>query len=337
MTLPMDQTSDPGFSRLSLLLSRYPKLASFTKSANIDGSEYKGLPDASFAWPGTRRFPIHTREHAAISYGYSKLAESLPSDVQETLEKVAEAWDIEVDDMFSQGLHKVASEDSADYLLPDIKRFRVKTAEDIPVMERAFVEKYAQLSVDERAEAGYNLIKLSEQHDVKLHPQTNKLAGFTITSTAVLRDWVGARRVAAEKVGSAIAPVYTQLSESLGKMPAHIHDRQEQTKLATLISDLDNKAGITPFYGNHLPDPLRTVFNTDQVVEDYVKIGSALQNKALMASLPLSFWEDALGADVTKDIAPGGQLDTELLEQVLPTLPDDMKATLERQLAAYNK
>jgi hypothetical protein len=107
--------------------------------------------------------------------------------------------------------------------------------------------------------------------------------------------------------------------------------------LAQLISDLDQRAGLTPYYGKKLPDPIQTVFNTDKLPRNFVKVGSALQNTALLQSLPLSFWEDTLGPDIAKEIAPTGTVDMTMLAQILPTLPADLKAALETQLAAYSK
>ena len=73
------------------------------------------------------------------------------------------------------------------------------------------------------------------------------------------------------------------------------------------------------------------------VAEAEFAVRMPMQNKTLLASLPLSFWQDALGDDVAQEIAPDGQLDPMALDQILPTLPQDMKNTLETQLAAYNR
>ena len=306
------------------------------KTASLDSDEFSELPDSAFAWPGQRCFPIHNREHVAISYGYSKLASHVPSDVQETLDKAAELYGIDTETVYST-TEKVAAEDKSYYLLPEIKRLKIASLDDIPVMERVYHEKYPTLSVEDRAEAGMRLVKIAKENGVPLTPSTHKLAGFTITDTAKLRDWVGARKMAAHNMGSMVSEAYQTLENGLAQAPAHIADRDAQVKVASLLHDLDKDAGLTQFYGKKLPDPLRTVFNTDKLAEDHVKIGSALQNKQLIASLPLEFWVDALGEDVAKEIAPNGTVDTAALEAILPTLPDDMKATLETQLAAYNK
>ena len=330
----IDQTSDSGFATLRVVVNRYPEVAGMSKIANLDSSEFDSLPSQAFAWPGIRRFPIHNAQQTALSYGYSKLASALPSDVQEALEKAAQLYGIDVG-IFTRpvAMQKVAEE--GHYLLPEKQRFLVKTAADIPAVEKVYHEKYASMTLTERTEAGYRLTKIAAEYNVKLRPETQKIAGFTMTSTRVLRDWLGARQIAATKLGSDLAGIYDEIDASFKNSDAVIYDRQYQVKLAQLISDLDKKAGLTKFYGKSLPDPLRTVFNTDKLASDYMKVGSALQNKQLLASLPLSFWQDALGEDVAAEIAPNGQVDLAALEQILPTLPADMKKTLETQLAAY--
>jgi len=317
-------------------VERFPELKTMAKTANLDDSEFSELPDESFAWPGIRRFPIHNAQHAALSYGYSKLAAMLPSDVQQMLEKAADLYQIDRT-VFEQSMEITKTASDGQYLLPEKKRFRVDSPSAVADVERVYHEKYAELTVADRAEAGYRLVKIAEQHSVPLKPETKKLAGFTITSTRILRDWIGARHAAATKLGSSLANVFDKIDNEFKSSDAYIADRAYQIKLAQAISDLDKKAGLTQFYGKQLPDPIQTVFNTTEDPQDYIKFGSALQNKALLAQLPLSFWEDTLGPDIAKEVAPEGQVDITALEQVLATLPADLKSALETQLAAYSQ
>ena len=101
--------------------------------------------------------------------------------------------------------------------------------------------------------------------------------------------------------------------------------------------NLDKEAGITGYYGKKLNTPIEAVFNTDLQRKDFIKVSSALANKELLAQLPLSFWQDTLGPDIAQEIAPDGVVNMTTLEQILPTLPADLKSALEVQLAAYNK
>lgn len=331
-----DQTNDPGFATLRVVVDRFPQLREMSKTANLDPSEFNNLPDSAFAWPGRRQFPVHNEAHAALSVGYSKLAAVVPSDVQAFLEKAAALYDIDLGD-FETPTVKIAEDPSEEFLLREKKRFRVKSAADVQVAERVYLEKYATLTIEDRAEAGFNLVKMAEHFQYQLHPSTHKLAGFTITSTRVLKDWVEARKEASTKLGSSLVNAFEALAKQFQNVEPYITNRGDQVKLAQLISDLDQRAGLTPYYGKKLPDPIQTVFNTDKLPRNFMKVGSALQNTALLQSLPLSFWEDTLGPDIAKEIAPTGTVDMTMLAQILPTLPADLKAALETQLAAYSK
>lgn len=330
----IDQSNDAGFAVLRTIVERFPGLKEFSKSANLDPSEFEKLSSDSFAWPGERRFPIHTPQHTAISIGYSKVARQLPKDVHTILEKAASLHNVKSEVFEEAELEKTAA--PVDYLLQEKKRFKVACADDIPKVEEAYHTKYAQLSIEDRAEAGMRLVKLAEQHDVSLSPSTQKLAGFTMTSTRVFKDWMNAREEAARRQQSPLASAFTKLANSYTNTEPFIDNREDQIKLARLVHDLDERAGLTGHYGRKLPTPIETVFNTDLQRKDFVKISSALMNKALLQSLPLSFWEDTLGADIAKEIAPEGEVNMETLEQILPTLPADLKTALETQLAAYN-
>ncbi len=330
----IDQSCDAGFANLRTLVERFPSLREFAKTANLDSGEFEKLSSDSFAWPAERKFPIHTPQHTAISVGYCKLASNVPVGVTSVLAKAAAIHGVS-SEVFTEAQEKVASVE--DYLLPERKRFKVSSAADIPHAEEAYRVKYAQLSIEDRAEAGCNLVKFAEQHEVALHPSTKKLAGLTMTSTAIFKDWMGARAEAATQLQSPLAAAFSKMAEAYTNTEAFITDRSDQLKLAATVNKLDKEAGLTKYYGTKLPTPIESVFNTDLPRKDFLKVGSALANKSMLAQIPLTFWEDTLGADITQEIAPGGVVNPEMLEQIIPTLPADLKASLETQLAAYNR
>jgi hypothetical protein len=331
----IDQTNDPGYARLKVLMLQFPEVREMTKTANVGPEEFEPLPDTAFAWPGRRQFPIHTREHATMSLGYRKFAEAVPKEVDGMLMKAAELYQIDTK-IFDKVLIKKASQDQ--WLLPDKQRFKIASADDVQYAEKVLHEKYASLSVEDRMQAFYRLCKFAEQYEVPLTPATHKLAGFTITSTKVLKTWVDARKMAAENLGSNLASAYEKLAGMFDHVEPYVKNRPYQLKLASAIAELDQESGVDRYYGKSIPDPIRTVFNMDKLAAENIKIGTGMiASKQLLSSLPLSFWEDALGPDVAQEVAPGGQVNVELLEQVLETLPADIKATVQRQLAPYNK
>jgi hypothetical protein len=331
----IDQTNDTGYARLKVLMTQFPEVREMTKTANVGPEEFQDLPDTAFAWPGRRQFPIHTREQATISLGYRKFASAVPQEVDAMLMKAAELYEIDTK-IFDKTVIKQASPDQ--WLLPEKQRFKVASAVDVKDMERILHEKYATLSVDDRMQAFYRLCKLAEQYEVPLSPATHKIAGFTLTSTKTLKTWIEARKMAAEKLGSNIANAYEKVAAMFDKVEPYVKDRPYQLKIATALAELDRASGVDRYYGKSIPDPFRSVFNMDKLASETVKIGSGMiADKQLLSSLPLSFWEDALGPEVAQEIAPTGEVNVELLEQVLPTLPADIKATVQRQLAAYTK
>jgi hypothetical protein len=335
MSNVIDQTSDAGFATLRVIVDQFPSLREMSKTAEMSEDEFAGLPDDAFAWPAQRKFPIHNAEHTALSLGYRKHAGAVPAEVDQLLKTAADVYGIDVG-MFDtpQVLEKEAS--GAQYLLEEKQRFLVKCAEDVPVAERVIYQRYQQMSVTDRAEAMQNLVKVAAVHQVALSPSTHKLAGFTLTSTQVLRDWVGARKEAARRMGDAVAEhAYEKLASEYEGTEPILNDREHQIKLARLITRLDEASGLDALHGKRIPDPIQTVFNTEKIAADQVDLNGVLFNKATLAAIPLSFWEDTLGADVVQEVAPGGNIDPELLAQVLPTLPQDLKKALSTQLAAY--
>jgi hypothetical protein len=331
------QTNDPVQAQLIKVASLFPEAVKEAESADVGDADYfENLPDTCFAMPETRQFPINNREQTLLSIGYSKLASKVPEYVLDSLEKAAQIYDIDTSSMFKFATAEIEAVDEK-YLLPEIKRFKVASATDVPEVEKAFLEFYTKMSTEQRVEAGTNLVKFAEDYSVPLAPGTHKLAGFTLTSTQVLVDWTEARKAAAEKLGSAVAQAYTKVAENLRKLPGYLNNRTDQLALVDMFLDMDKTAGVNAFYGTHIPDPFRTVFNTDKPANSFIKVAGVLANKQLLAQLPLDFWTDLLGDTGAAEIAPGGVINPEALAQVVTTLPEDLKVIVEKQLSAYSK
>ena len=328
-------TNDPAFSNLCALSARYPRLVEFAKTAELSPEEFSDLPEGAFAWPEKRAFPIHTKEHAAISTVYARHAESLPDHVQDNLKFACEAYSIPPD-VFVEAETKTASD--VYWLLPEDKRFRVTSASDVMFAQDALEKRAYVLTEEQRAEAYLNLVKAAEIYGVTVRDEMQKFAGQTLTNTDILSDWLDARGAAARGIGSdKVAVVFESMGETYRNLGQYIALRDDQVKLAQSIDKLDKLAGLEPFIGKSIPNPILTVWNTNKIAAQQLAINGMYFDKNMLASLPLSFWNDALGPDFVSEFAPGGQVDPALLEQVLQTLPADMKATLVTQLSAYAK
>lgn len=329
----IDVTTDPAFSHLRALSDRYPGLVEFAKSAELSPEEFAQLPDGAFAWPEKRAFPIHTKEHTAISVAYSKHAEAVPSHVRGNLQLACDAFSIPAETFTPAGV-KTASVEY--WLLPSERRFRVASAEDVRYAADALEKRAHDLSEEQRVEAYHNLVKTAESFGVQVDPSLYKFAGQTLTDTEVLADWLEARSAAAESVGSKVAAIeYKNLGQSFRMADKYVSSPADQVKIASCIAELDKVAGIEKFVGRSLPNPILTVWNTNKVASQQVDLNGMYFDQAMLASLPVTFWEDTLGPEFVAEFAPGGVVDPEMLVTVLQTLPADMKATLVTQLSAY--
>ena len=91
-----DQFHDPGYGRLKHLLDAHPGAAELLKEASIEDTE-PDLPAGAYAWPERRLFPIHSREHAALSHLYAKTSEAeIPEHARA---KIADALDVSFDEL----------------------------------------------------------------------------------------------------------------------------------------------------------------------------------------------------------------------------------------------
>jgi hypothetical protein len=331
----IDQTTDAGFATLRVLSAKFPAINEMAKTAELDSEEFSVLPDSAFAWPERRMFPLHNREHAVLSLAYSKVASVLPLDVRLNLEKAASLYEIDTTSLsHEEELEKDAGEEY--WLLSEQRRFRVASPGDVKLAEQMVHQRYLEFTPVERAEIMQNLVKVAEHYEVPLAPSTKKFAGITLTNTRVLKDWVCARKEAAERVNSPLAKTYEKIAQTFESAPEFVGDKQYQVKLAALLHDLDQQAGITRHYGRKLLDPIQTVWNTDKIAAQCLNIAGKTFDKNMLSSLPVSFWKDAIGDDFAAEIAPGGQVDPTALEQIIATLPNDLKASLATNLAAYS-
>jgi hypothetical protein len=330
----VDQTSDPGYATLFLASKQFPRLREMSKTAEFQSSEFEGLPDDAFAWPSKRKFPIHNREHTAISLAYRKYASAVPAEVDGMLEKAAEVHQIDRALFDNPVIEKTASQEH--YLLPEQQRFKVASASDVLFAEGIVRRRYQELPVTDRAQALMNLEKVAQVFQVELSPSTLKLGHFTMTSTKILHDWVGARSEAARRRGMPTEG-FDKLAALFQDVEPYVIDKRYQVKIAQVITELDKEAGLEEHYGKSLPDPTRTVWNTNKLSADQIDINGTMFDKALLAELPASFWGDVVGPDMAQAIAPSGIVDPEMLEQVIPTLPTDLKSVLVTQLAPYQQ
>jgi len=329
----VDQYSDPSFGYLVRQVQAMPAIETYVKHASIEAGETDALPDTAFAWPSQRKFPIHTAEQATLSYAYSKLASALPTEVETNLKNALEVYGVPMN-IFEPAVVKEASLSEDAYLLPEMRLFPVPDAGSVKYAEQRLLSQISKLSLENRAVACGNLVKKADHFKVDLHPEVLKFAGFVVSSTAQVRDWLSARAAALPMDKHLQKVAYEALAEGLKKQPAESRDRPGLLKLASAIAELDEQAGLDKHYDRRLPDPLQTVFNTQKVASEMVDLNGTMVPLSKLAALPATFWEDLGGRELSDEICPGGKMDTAKLAMVVDTLPLDLKVILKSQLRA---
>lgn len=324
-----DQFHDPGYGRLRHLLDAHPGAAELLKEASIEDTE-PDLPPGAYAWPERRLFPIHSREHAALSHLYAKTAEvEVPEHVRAKLSDALEAYEIP-GDVFGRVATKQASD--AECLFPG-GLYPVRDAKEVKTAEAKLLPQVYKLDGSQRMRAFSKLAEAARVHGVKLTAESLRLACKTASNPERLAVHLEARAAVATDPG--LSAKFAELAKAVRKSPAELKREETRLKVASLIHELDKKAGLEAKYDRELEDPARTVSNTEKGAEAGCDIGGRTYTQADLARIPMELYKHALGDDIAPAIGKGGRVDPKLAAEVLSTLPADMKKTFTRLVGAY--
>lgn len=322
----IDQFSDPSFRHLNWLRQRYPEAVGMAKTAKLDSEENEKRASTAFAWIERRLFPIDEPEQAVVSRIYMEKQAGIPKEVIDRCDKALEMYGIKLN-----LVEKVAeAPPTDDFLLPEIRRYRVKTADDVKLASEAIIRNQKVMDIGARAEASKNLVKKAVEHEVKLPTQILKFAGATMCDTKRLRDWLGARAEAT--ADPQIKAGYEELYEKVSQFPAFIGDREELIKVACAIQELDEAADLGRFYDRMLLDPLSTVFNTEKVADEMIELAGRQVTLEQLLQVEPDVYRDVFGPDLADEFIDGDMIDPEQLKVILPTVPFDLQRTLAVQM-----
>jgi hypothetical protein len=255
--------------------------------------------------------------------------DGVPDHVDRTLKEACEVYRI---DRGVLATPKIAAAplDERDYLLPGIRRLLVRDAGQVKVAEDRLLGEGKKLPFAHRAQASVRLVEKAAFHGVSLRAETLKMAGYTVTDTCELADWLEARHEAApieHKEG------YHKLATAVRCLSAELRDRRTQIKLAETIQALDALAGLDRHYDRRLHDPMATVFNTTKVAGEGVSLAGRFVPVERLAQYEPSFFSDTLGPDIVREASDAaGHIDPYKLAMVLGTLPMDMQRALSAQI-----
>lgn len=324
----VDQFSDPSFIKLSRIIRKYPEAKNYIQKVQLDPEENEKRASVAFADRINRKFPIDDPGQAALSRYYMDKQAGVTDETQRNCATALKVFGIELELVEKTA---AAPDDTDDFLLPSIRRFRVKTAADVSLASEAILRNRRRMNTDSRAQASLNLVKKAVEHNVKLPPQILKFAGTTTCNTRKLRDWVEARTMMTPDPGINLA--YAKLAEEVHHLPPVVSDRVELIKVAATLAELDEAAGLGQYYDRTLLDPLSTVFNTDKVAGEMLELAGQPMPLDELLAVPADVYSDVFGDDLAAEfVDETGNVIPEQLKIILPTVPYDLQKTLAAQL-----
>jgi hypothetical protein len=330
----MDLYSDPGHGRFRSLIDSHPQVTEMIKTAEFEDNREE-IPKTAFAWSSKDLYPVHTPEHAIVSYLYAKTAQEygdrqVPKEVVAKIAEALEFYQIDLGTL-QPAAQKTAQIAEGECLFPEQQTYPVRTRDEIKTAEARLFEELPKMRPETRAMAFSKLAQRAEQLGVPLEKRSYRYAGLTLTKAKDLVKELECR-VAATKSASA-KDGYTKIAVAIvrgGKAARReLLDREVRIKLAEAIGTLDEEGGLVGLYDRKIPDPLVTVFNSDKLGHGpMMDVGGLTVSDTEAASLPASFYADVLGHDVLAEIAPSGHVQPESLRAVVNTLPADLKVQL---------
>lgn len=325
----MDQLHDPSFKILALRIREFPEFEPLIKTATIDHEGIESLPNSAFAWQERRLFPLHTPEHASLSYLYAtEKNANIPDSVVTMLKGALTAYGVSIPSMIKEASVEIENLDL--YILPELKRWKVTDAETVKLAEQALRENMGSLSVEECTAAAIKIANKAEEFDVTLDDSTERLAGLKVSDLDTVREWVETR--ANVSTGEA-KEGYTKIAETLVNSEGVSSDRKSLVKLASAVHELDKRSGLNK--NRKIPSAIDTVFNMQKRAEESIDMNGVQVSLRKLAALPMSFYENCLGNDFVSELTSGGNLDTHKLAAVMPTLPLDMKKVFMKHAGPY--
>lgn len=333
--MSLDPISDRGSTQL-YRIAQIIQLPEFVKTASVtDGVE--SLPAESFADPGNRRFPIHTKAATWMSYAYHVTQDQSLDGVRkkailENLDKAAAAWGIELE-IDKLKAEYSATRNPADVQLQEKFALEIGTDKYLPITTRLDIEKSATELMNERGGLPWEARHTAAKAIMKAARDTcniydgrtlfderiSKLAGEGCTTKAVLGPLFD--RLSLHEDCKEACAVYDAL-------PDGIVDQAVAIKLAGL---LDGRIGMFPedelfafdarVSGELNSKLVKTASNRVYAVSELVKAGAAFKALGTRACAKMLGQDGELSpSKVANEVPSLSKRSAELLDQALGVL-----------------
>jgi len=335
----IDLPSDKGLVHFNTL-SKVLVLPEFVKQADWDEQlATNNLPTEAFADVYDRKFPIHTKTAAYLSYGYfltqkDKLEKKAFQRINQAFGHAAQFWSLEPE--FSdilKSLDKQAGVLVGKFGLTIGKEnfFPVNTPSDILKSAELLVDRRANFDYPLRCQAAKNIMKAAAEVGLPLTTipeQVHKMAGFGITTRqAAIMELT--TRYNNEKRANLAEPLHTCL-EALTGLKSDLLGGEVCEKIAEIIDRYDRLAG-NPSY----PENVLFAF-TKHAADSIAQRIATLTDGTSYWLTDLEKASDAfevLGKDIVRDLkAIDGSLKLHKVAELLDTLPRTDAAMLKEAL-----
>lgn len=332
-----DLYHDTANTQLKRILEESSSLSELLKTAKFEDFPDE-LPNSAFAAPTERLFPIHTPQHALMSFIFVKEAndeKEIPDFVKIQITDALEAYGIDsnfIDKHTKKDEVKVAAVSEDDFLFPDSMAYPIRNETEIKTSEQKLLKQLSKMSFETKMKTFNKLAKVASQQNVELTKTSYQLGGATYSNKNALVGNLLVREAAAKsQQNTKVAETFAKLAEAVNHGGTISYEMK--IKLAKTISKLDEEAGLRRLYGYELHEPMQIVFNTDKVAsDDAINLGNKNVSLNKLAQLPPSFYSDVFGKEILSEIAPNGRVDGPQLKTVLATFPTDMKQQLATAL-----
>lgn len=349
----IDFPSDSGGVHLHQI-TKIVRLPGFVKEASVDGQreQLNELPSSSFADTFDRKFPIHTKAAAYLSYAYFlKQADKCAGDTQRTrieqgFQKAAELWCLkgEYIDLRDQFAPKAAITKNAAALVVEGKRyFPINDARELNTAIDDLKNYRSNFSYPMRKEASANILNAAMRMGIPVHTvdaSIHKMAGHGLTTKKAAEGEVIRRLNWLDS--SQPSDLRPPLEECLNKLHKHAAENgvvggEPIQKLAELLDLVDRTIGLNARYGESVPFPEDVLFGFTKSAAEGTASGTVSLITGSSYNLPdleksgAAF--KALGQDLLDcmtDLA--GNVDLHKVAEILPTLPRPDAQVLETAL-----
>ncbi|KKN32545.1 hypothetical protein LCGC14_0812690 [marine sediment metagenome] len=343
-------------------ITKLVEMPSFVKGAAItDPNDVPKLPNAVFADPVRRKFPLHTKTATWLSQLYflenrHKYATPEAARVQEKIANAAKYFGIAGDTKTAatawETHQETAPEDrsDADYAMvvkhgdQTIKRFPINNPTNVKAAAAHLYGNRMHYPYEWRHIAARKILHKAAELEVQnieseLHEYLIKAAGFGSTAPALAKEKLGQRFLMLPDQDQEMRVRVAKFAKAIGAMNG-IPTPAEMIKLAKIIDRLDREYGFCQFYDQGVETPEEMLFTlTEKKAQLYrnghfqLATGTYVPFAAL-SNVELNKVAQTIGDDFRKAVMADDSLDVDLEKfgKIAATLPRNDALILERAL-----